>query len=65
KPPIQLETWGEHQPKVETYLLGCGYEKYYLDGEVLRPLNEIKSPLPGDYIFIHKDNKEILKRLDQ
>jgi FkbM family methyltransferase len=63
KPPIQLETWGEHQPKVETYLLESGYEKYCLDGEVLRPLKEIKDPLPGDYIFIHGENKEILKRL--
>ncbi|MEO5944545.1 MAG: FkbM family methyltransferase [Ferruginibacter sp.] len=63
KPPIQLETWGDHQPKVETYLLDCGYEKYSLDEDKLKPLAEIKKPIPGDFIFIHKDNQEILRRL--
>ncbi|MBS1496509.1 MAG: FkbM family methyltransferase [Bacteroidetes bacterium] len=63
KPPIQLETWGEHQPKIETFLLNNGYEKYCLDNAELKPLQEIKNPLPGDYIFIHRENTEILKRL--
>jgi FkbM family methyltransferase len=64
KPPIQLETWGNHQPKVERYLLDCGYEKYCLDNNLLKPIAEIIEPTPGDFIFIHKDNKKILERLD-
>lgn len=63
KPPIQLETWGDHQPKVETFLLNAGYEKYSLENDQLKPLDEIKEPLPGDFIFIHRDNRTILNRL--
>lgn len=63
KPVIQVETWGDHKPKVERYLLNIGYEIYDLENNILKPVNEIKDHQPGDLIFIHKENNAVLQRL--
>lgn len=63
KPVIQVETWGDHKPKVEAYLLNIGYQIYDLENNILKPVNEIKDHQPGDLIFIHKDNNDIIGKL--
>lgn len=63
KPGIQVETWGEHKPKVEGFLTGIGYEIYDIEDGILKPVGQIKNGEQGDLIFIHRDNREIIGRL--
>lgn len=63
KPVIQLETWGEHKPKVEKFLTGIGYEIYDVEDDILKSVNEIKNKQEGDLFFIHKENNGIIERL--
>jgi FkbM family methyltransferase len=63
KPPVQVETWGDHKSNTELFLTGIGYEMYGLDNAVLRPIVQLTDKRFGDFIFIHKDNKTILTRL--
>lgn len=65
QPVIQVETWGEHKPKVERFLTRMGYEIYDIEGGILKPISEISNPEPGDLIFIHKNNKSVIDRLKQ
>lgn len=63
KPIIQVETWGDHKPKVERFLKEIGYEIYDIEDEVLKPLHAIKGDESGDLFFIHKDNNGVIDRL--
>jgi len=63
KPVIQLETWGEHKPKVEGFLSGIGYKKYDIENDILKPVDELKSAAAGDLYFIHPLNNEVIERL--
>ncbi|MEP6713575.1 MAG: FkbM family methyltransferase, partial [Ferruginibacter sp.] len=63
KPVIQVETWGDHKPKVEAYLLNIGYEIFDLEDNILKRVGEIKNHQPGDLIFIHTENCAVIDRL--
>ena len=63
KPIIQLETWGDHKLKTETFLLSIGYEVYDVEHNKLKPLEKTSSNNIGDLIFIHKENKNIIEHL--
>lgn len=63
KPIIQVETWGDHKPKVESFLTGIGYEIYDIENEILKRVNEIKNKQEGDLFFIHKENNGVIERL--
>ncbi len=57
KPLIQIETWAEHKTKVFNLLLAMGYTPYgLLDGKLSDSIATQESI--GDYLFIHRDNKE-------
>ena len=55
KPVIQIETWGEHKPIVESAFSNAGFEKYYLHGTALKKAIPGEQDPAGDLIFIHKD----------
>ena len=55
KPIIQIETWGDHKPVVESLLTGAGFEKYYLAGQELKKAAAGDQDPEGDLIFIHKE----------
>ncbi len=57
KPIIQIETWGDHKPVVEAALNSAGFEKYFLDGAVLKKANAGDQDPAGDLIFIHKEKQ--------
>jgi len=63
KPVLQLETYGEQKAKLETLLMGMGYEIYDIEDNKLKPLAEMKNPILGDFFYIHKDNKGVIERL--
>jgi FkbM family methyltransferase len=57
KPVIQLETWGEHKPKVEAALTNAGFEKYYAVNDALKKAVSGEPDPDGDLIFIHKEKQ--------
>ena len=57
KPIIQIETWGDHKPIVESALNNAGFEKYYLTGAALKKAIPGEQDPAGDLIFIHKDKQ--------
>jgi FkbM family methyltransferase len=59
KPVIQIETWGEHKPVVETALNQAGFEKYYLKNGQLKKAVVGEDDPDGDLIFIHKDKQYV------
>ncbi len=63
KPVIQLETWGEHKPKVEKFLTETGYKVYDIEDGILKPVEEMKKASDGDLYFIHKENTKVIERL--
>lgn len=63
KPIIQLETWGEHKSKTETFLLSMGYEIFDVEHNKLKPIHDINNKEYGDLIFIHHENKTIIEHL--
>ncbi len=63
KPVIQLETWGEHKPKTESFLTGIGYEIYDIADDKLKPLKNINNPEANDLFFVHKENRAIIELL--
>jgi FkbM family methyltransferase len=65
KPIIQVETFGDQAPKVETFLKSIGYEIYEIQGGVLKHVKVLDGPQYGDMYFIHKDNNSIIARLKE
>lgn len=63
KPIIQLETWGEHKSKTETFLLSIGYQIFDVEHNKLKPIQDINKKEYGDLIFIHHENKTIIEHL--
>ncbi len=63
KPIIQIETWGDQKPKIESFLTNCGYEIYDIEDSVLKLRKEMRKEDYGDLLFIHKDNNSVLDRL--
>lgn len=63
KPIIQLETWGEHQARIEPFLEGLGYDIYTVENDKVIPISNKKSDVFSDLLFIHKDNNKILELL--
>ncbi len=63
RPPIQVESWGDHKSTTELFLTGIGYKMYGLEGATLKPIAQLTDKRFGDFIFIHKHNETILTRL--
>jgi FkbM family methyltransferase len=63
KPVIQLETWGEHKPKVENFLLNLGYEIFDIENNILKPVDQLNNNQFGDLLFIHKENNLRIEQL--
>ncbi len=63
KPIIQVETFGDQAPKVETFLTGIGYKIYDIENGILKLRDELTTAQYGDLYFIHKDNNGIIDRL--
>lgn len=63
KPIIQVETFGDQAPKVETFLTGIGYKIYDIEEGIMKPREELKTTQYGDLYFIHKDNNAVIDRL--
>ena len=63
KPIIQLETYGDQKPKIESFLTGLGYKIYDIEDGMLKPISELKTAQYGDLYFIHKDNSATIDRL--
>ena len=55
KPTIQIETNGENRTFIESLLSGAGFEKYYVEGSVLKKVTTGQHEPEGDLIFIHKE----------
>jgi len=63
KPIIQVETWGPHKKVVEDFLLGIGYNQYYLENEKLISAAAGHAEQVVDFIFIHPENKTAVKKI--
>lgn len=63
KPIIQVETFGDQAPKVETFLTGIGYDIYDIEDGIMKLRSELKTQQYGDLYFIHKDNNAVIDRL--
>jgi len=57
KPVVQIETWGDHKPVVESAFSKAGFEKYFLRNDALTKAIPGERDPSGDLIFIHKDKK--------
>lgn len=63
KPIIQVETWGPHKKIVEEFLLGIGYQQYYLENDKLLPAAAGHGEEVVDFIFVHPQNKTALNKI--
>lgn len=66
KPIVQVEVWSENEQQITNLFYKLDYISYKLKNGILSPYKEgpeQSEHIPGDYIFIHKDN-DIIKKLD-
>ena len=63
KPIIQVETFGDQKPKVETFLTSIDYKIYDIENGILKSRDDLKTAQYGDLYFIHKDNNSVIERL--
>jgi FkbM family methyltransferase len=63
KPIIQVETFGDQQPKVKTFLTGIGYKIYDVENGKLTSRNDLNTVQYSDLYFIHQDNQSVIDRL--
>lgn len=65
KPIIQVETWGTHKKVVENFLHSIGYQQFHLEQGKLKPSENGHEPSVVDFIFIHPENKNALKKTER